>query len=80
MDFIKIDGIFVKDMVDDPIDHAMVKSINEIGHLMGMQTIAEFVENDEIKGMLKELGVDYIQGYGVHKPQPFEDVINQKTI
>jgi diguanylate cyclase (GGDEF)-like protein/PAS domain S-box-containing protein len=70
VDYLKIDGMFVKDIADDPIDHAMVKSINEIGHVMGMKTIAEFVENDMIKGMLKEIGVNYAQGYGVGKPEP----------
>jgi diguanylate cyclase (GGDEF)-like protein len=75
VDYLKIDGMFVKDMVDDPIDHAMVKSINEIGHVMGMKTIAEFVENDVIKGMLKEIGVNYAQGYGIGKPQPFPELI-----
>jgi EAL domain-containing protein (putative c-di-GMP-specific phosphodiesterase class I) len=53
VDYLKMDGMFVRDIVDDPIDDAMVKPINEIGQVMGMQTIAEFVENDVIKGMLK---------------------------
>jgi diguanylate cyclase (GGDEF)-like protein len=75
VDYLKIDGMFVKDIVDDPIDHAMVKSINEIGHVMGMKTIAEFVENDVIKGMLKEIGVNYVQGYGIGKPRPFKEII-----
>jgi diguanylate cyclase (GGDEF)-like protein len=75
VDYLKIDGIFVKDIVDDPIDHAMVKSINEIGQVMGMETIAEFVENDVIKGMLKEIGVNYAQGYGIGKPQPFDEIL-----
>lgn len=75
VDYLKIDGMFVKDIVDDPIDHAMVKSINEIGQVMGMRTIAEFVENDEIKGMLREIGVNYAQGYGVGKPMPFSDLL-----
>jgi diguanylate cyclase (GGDEF)-like protein/PAS domain S-box-containing protein len=75
VDFLKIDGMFVKDMVKDPIDHAMVKYINEIGHVMGIQTIAEFVENDEIKGMLREMNVDYAQGYGIHKPQPLDELL-----
>jgi diguanylate cyclase (GGDEF)-like protein/PAS domain S-box-containing protein len=76
VDYLKIDGIFVKDIVDDPIDHAMVKSINEIGQVMGMKTIAEFVENDLIKGMLKEIGVNYAQGYGVAKPVPFSSLLS----
>ncbi|MBX2880311.1 MAG: EAL domain-containing protein [Granulosicoccus sp.] len=72
VDFIKIDGLFVKDILDDPLDYAMVRSINEIGQLMGMRTIAEFVENDKIKARLQELGVDYVQGYGIDKPRPIE--------
>lgn len=76
VDYLKIDGIFVKDIVDDPINHAMVKSINDIGQVMGMQTIAEFVENDEIKGMLREIGVNYIQGYAIDTPQPFDKLLS----
>ncbi len=75
VDYLKIDGMFVRDIVDDPIDRAMVKSINEIGQVMGMQTIAEFVENDEIKGMLREIGVNYAQGYGIDKPMPFDELL-----
>ncbi len=77
VDFLKIDGLFVKDMLHDKIDRAMVKSINEIGHVMGMKTIAEFVENEEIKSMLVDIGVNYGQGYGIHKPQPFVEVLSQ---
>ena len=70
VDYLKIDGMFVRDMVDDPIDCAMVKSINEIGQVMGMKTIAEFVENDDILEQLRHIGVDYAQGFGIHKPEP----------
>jgi EAL domain-containing protein (putative c-di-GMP-specific phosphodiesterase class I) len=77
VDYLKIDGMFVKDMVDDPIDKAMVRSINDIGHVMGMKTIAEFVETDAIMEQVKEVGVDYAQGYSIGKPIPFKDVINQ---
>jgi EAL domain-containing protein (putative c-di-GMP-specific phosphodiesterase class I) len=70
VDYLKIDGSFVKGMLDDPIDYAMVDSINQIGHVMGIRTIAEFVENDTILTKLKELGVDYAQGYGIAKPIP----------
>jgi len=75
VDYLKIDGIFVKDIADDPIDHAMVKSINDIGHVMGMKTIAEFVESNKIKGMLRKIGVDYAQGYEIGRPQPFEEIL-----
>ncbi len=69
VDYVKIDGMFVKDVVDSPTDHAMVKSINEIGHFMGKKTIAEYVENDEILEQLSEIGVDYVQGFGIEKPR-----------
>jgi len=69
VDFLKIDGSFVKDLLHDPIDREMVRSINEIGHLTGKLTIAEFAENQELIDMLRSLGVDYAQGYGVGMPQ-----------
>ena len=68
VDFLKIDGLFVKDIADDKVDLAMVRAINEVGHIMGKKTIAEFVENEQIFNLLKELGVDYAQGYGIGKP------------
>jgi len=70
VDFLKIDGSFVKEILHDPIDREMVRSINEIGHLTGKQTIAEFAENEEIITMLRGMGVDYAQGYGVSEPKP----------
>jgi len=73
VDFLKIDGSFVKEILHDPIDREMVRSINEIGHLTGKQTIAEFAENAEIITMLRGLGVDYAQGYGVSKPRQLRD-------
>jgi len=69
VDYLKIDGSFVREILRDPIDREMVRSINEIGHLTGKQTIAEFAENAEIIQMLTSLGVDYAQGYGVAQPQ-----------
>jgi len=72
VDYLKIDGYFVKNMLTNTVDYAMVKSINEIGHVMGLRTIAEFVENDQIFQELASLGIDYGQGYGIAKPEPFE--------
>ena len=69
VDFLKIDGGFVRQMVSDPIDFAMVKSINEVGHVMNTMTIAEFVEDEETLLKLKEIGVDFVQGYGIGKPE-----------
>ena len=72
VDFLKIDGMFVKSIVGNKIDRAMVDSINNIGHVMGLHTIAEFAENQDIIQVLKEIGVDYAQGYGVAMPELFE--------
>ncbi len=70
LDYLKIDGNFVKNIVSDPINAAIVEATNQIGHLMGLQTIAEFVENDAILAKLREIGVDYAQGYAIAKPHP----------
>jgi diguanylate cyclase (GGDEF)-like protein/PAS domain S-box-containing protein len=70
VDYLKIDGNFVKDIVNNPTDLALTEAVNRVGHAMGLKTIAEFVENDEILAKLKELGVDYAQGYGISKPLP----------
>ncbi len=75
VDYLKIDGSFVKEIHKNHIDYAMVKSINEIGHVMGKQTIAEFVEDSMVLGKLREIGVDYAQGYHINKPQPMEDLL-----
>ena len=73
VDFLKIDGSFVRDMVSDSIDLAMVRSINDIGHVMGKQTIAEFVEDEPTLEMLREVGVDFAQGYQVSRPTPISE-------
>ncbi|NOR68969.1 MAG: EAL domain-containing protein [Methylomarinum sp.] len=74
VEFLKIDGLFVKDIVNDPFDKAMVKSINEIGHIMGKETIAEFVENQDIVDALQDIGVDYAQGYHYSVPAPLGEI------
>lgn len=71
VDYLKIDGNFIREIVDVPTDLALTEAINQIGHVMGLKTIAEFVENDAIKQKVKQLGVDYAQGYGIAKPRPF---------
>jgi diguanylate cyclase (GGDEF)-like protein/PAS domain S-box-containing protein len=69
VDYLKIDGGFVRGMTRDPIDHAMVESINQIGHVMRIQTIAESVESEDVLAALKKLGVDYAQGYAIRQPE-----------
>ncbi|MCZ6854206.1 MAG: EAL domain-containing protein, partial [Gammaproteobacteria bacterium] len=73
VDFVKIDGVFVKDIASNPADYAVVRSINEIGHYMGKKTIAEYVENDEVLERLQEIGVDYAQGFRIEKPLPLAE-------
>ncbi|AZO36724.1 EAL domain-containing protein [Mesorhizobium sp. M2A.F.Ca.ET.037.01.1.1] len=72
VDYLKIDGSFVKDMLDDRIDRAMVEMIHHIGKVTGKRTIAEFVESEGIIDALKAIGVDYAQGYAIARPQPFD--------
>nr|MBA2484135.1 EAL domain-containing protein [Nitrosomonas sp.] len=68
LDYLKIDGRLVKDMITDPVDRTMVEAIHNIGHVMGLKTIAEWVENDKTMQLLKKIGIDYAQGYWLAKP------------
>jgi EAL domain-containing protein (putative c-di-GMP-specific phosphodiesterase class I) len=79
VDYLKIDGSFVHNMRHDPVNRAMVESINHIGHLMGLQTIAEYVEDDQTLEQLIDIGVDYAQGYGVVQPTPLIRSDRQKV-
>ncbi len=68
VDFIKIDGVFVRGMAADPMDQAIVEAINRIAHILGLKTVAEFVEDATILDRLRSIGVDYAQGYFISKP------------
>lgn len=70
VDYVKIDGSFVRDMINDPIDYAMVESIHKLVTLHGKKTIAEYVESREIIQQLVDIGIDYMQGYAIGKPSP----------
>jgi len=74
VDYLKIDGAFVRDIVSNPIDCSMVEAIHRIGHQMGLKTVAEYVESDQILAVLRHIGVDYVQGNGVHCPEPLENL------
>ncbi len=73
VDYLKIDGSFVRTMLDDSNSLAMVSTINHLAHSMGLKTVAEYVESDALKQELAQVGVDYIQGYGVARPKPLTD-------
>jgi diguanylate cyclase (GGDEF)-like protein len=71
VDYLKIDGVFVRDIAGDPVDRAMVEAINKVGQIMGIATIAESVETDETLAILQAIGVDYAQGFRISRPKPF---------
>ena len=75
-DILKIDGQFIKNMIEDELDLVMVKSINEIAHIMGKKTVGEFVENEEILLKLNEIGVDYGQGFYLDTPKPMSSLLD----
>ncbi len=75
VDYLKIDGVFIRDIKNNPSDYAVVKSINEVGQFMGKKTIAEFVEDEEIVEILREIGVDYAQGWGIGKKVPITTLL-----
>ncbi|HJU23771.1 MAG TPA: EAL domain-containing protein, partial [Casimicrobiaceae bacterium] len=80
VDYVKIDGSFVKDMLHDPVDRAMVEAIHRIGHIMGKKTIAESVEDRAALDTLRAIGVDYAQGFGIAKPVPFGRLRQVRTL
>lgn len=77
IDYLKIDGQFVREIVQDRVSNAMVAAINQMSHALGLQTIAEFVENQAIRTQLAGIGVDYGQGYGIAVPAPLEDALER---
>ena len=72
--YLKIDGVYVKGIADDPLDYAIVRSINDIGQIMGKHTIAEYVESERVADKLREIGIDYYQGYHIAKPRPIVEL------
>ena len=79
VNFLKIDGVFVRDIQSDPVDYAMVKSISELGHLLGKETIAKFVETIELSDELRKMGIDYVQGHAFGRPQPLNNFVQSQT-
>ena len=75
IDFLKIDGTFVRDILADPVDYAMVRSFNELGQLLGKETIAEFVESLDIADELRKIGINYAQGHAYATPAPLGNFV-----
>ncbi|SIT02147.1 EAL domain-containing protein [Neptunomonas antarctica] len=80
VDYLKIDGSFVRDMVDDPIDLAMVQAIHQVGKVMNIETIAEHVENDALVSACQDIGINYLQGYGVGKPVSISSLVFNESL
>ncbi len=80
VDYIKIYGEFIRYIQSDALSYSIVGAINQIGHVMGVKTIAEFVETEALVGLLADIGIDYIQGFAVHKPQPVSQLITTSAL
>ena len=80
VDCLKIDGMFVREILNDEADRVFVQAIISIAQSMGIKTVAEFVENEEIYELVESFGVDYVQGYGVHRPEKLKFHEDQQTI
>ena len=78
VDFLKIDGVFVRDILSDPVDYAMVKAISELGQLLGKEIIAKFVETLELADELRNMGVNHMQGHAYGKPQPLNNFVHSQ--
>jgi EAL domain-containing protein (putative c-di-GMP-specific phosphodiesterase class I) len=77
VNYLKIDGSFIRGLDTDPVNAAMVNAIVQLGKVMGIETIAEFVENDTTLQLLAEIGVDYVQGYGISRPRPLDAAVTE---
>ena len=75
VDYLKIDGQFVRDINVDELDMAAVRCFKEVAKVVGVETIAEFVETDEILASIREIGIDYAQGYLFHRPEPMGELV-----
>ena len=80
VNYLKIDGSYVRDLVHDRVDRAMVEAVNQIGHAMGMHTIAEFVEDQATLDALAVIGIDYAQGYAIDEPEPLDTLCTRDTL
>ena len=79
VDFLKIDGMFIANLTDDPVNFEMVSAINRIGHVMGKRTVAECVEQTGVLEKLRELGVDYAQGFALGLPVPIDELLLRRS-
>jgi EAL domain-containing protein (putative c-di-GMP-specific phosphodiesterase class I) len=79
LDLLKIDGTFISGIEHDPINQAMVNSMQQIAQQLGLKTVAEFVESQATLDCLRDLGIDYAQGYFIDRPKPLETLADQRS-
>jgi diguanylate cyclase len=80
VDLLKIDGQFIKDLIDDPLDDAAVRCFVDVARVVGLKTVAEFVDRPEILQRVREHGIDYAQGFLLHRPEPFDQVLGSLAV
>lgn len=80
LDLIKVDGQFVRDIIDDPLDDAAVRCFSTVAQVVGVKTVAEFVESAEVLARVREIGIDYVQGFYLHKPEAIEIVLDNYCV
>ena len=74
VDLLKIDGSFIRDVIDDPLDAAAVRCFVDVARVVGVRTVAEFVDRPEVLQRVREIGIDYAQGFYLHRPEPIENL------
>ena len=77
--FVKIDGMFIRELAESRVDQELVQSMNNIAHVLDKETIAEFIEDKESAELLRNIKVDYGQGYYFHVPEPFDELLNRES-
>ena len=80
VDFIKIDGQFIRDLVDDPLDQAAVRCFVEVANVLGVKTVAEFVDQPRVLAKLRQMGIDYAQGFLLHRPEPIDGLLGIRSV
>ncbi len=75
VDLLKIDGSFIRDLIDDPLDDAAVRCFVDVARVVGVKTVAEFVDRREVLARVREIGIDYAQGFLLHRPEPIENLL-----
>lgn len=80
VDLIKIDGQFIKDLIDDPLDDAAVRCFVDVARVVGVKTVAEFVDKPEVLQRVGDIGIDFAQGFLLHRPQPLEQVLRERAL